>query len=364
MLKVKPWLENLVPYPPGKSLEELRRELGLSGPVYKLASNENPLGPSPRALEALGQALNQVHHYPEASYRTLRQALGDRFGVSPEKIVLGNGSNEILELLLRALVSPGEEVLMSNPSFLMYEKLAQAAGARLQKIPLRAKRHDLKAFLEATTPRTRLIFLDHPHNPTGSVLTAEELENFLRALPAGVLVVLDEAYGEFVREPRAARGIELFKSGYAVAVLRTFSKAYGLAGLRIGYGFLPEDLARVLNALRQPFNVNVLAVVAAEAALADEEHLRRTQELTWEGLDYLSQELSALGLKPYPSQANFLLVECGRPARPLYEALLQRGIIVRSMEAYGFPEALRISVGLPEENRALVAALREVLREA
>jgi len=363
-MKIKPWLRELSPYPPGKSLEGVRRELGLTGPIYKLASNENPLGPSPRALAALKEALSRVHQYPEASYRSLRRALAARFGVSPEMVVLGNGSNEILDLLFKALVSPGEEVLMSRPSFLMYEKFARAAGARLVEIPLREGRHDLAAFRRALGPQTRLVFLDHPHNPTGSVLAAAELRAFLEDLPGGVLVVIDEAYGEFVRDPGAARGVDFLKEGYPVAVLRTFSKAYGLAGLRIGYGLMAEELARVLNAIRQPFNVNFLAAVAAEAALTDEEHLKRTRELTWEGLEYLSRELSALGLRPYPSQANFLLVDCGRPARPLYEALLRRGIIVRTMEAYGFPEALRISVGLPEENRALVEALREILGRA
>ncbi|QJA06888.1 histidinol-phosphate transaminase [Thermosulfurimonas marina] len=363
-MEIKPWLRELSPYPPGKSLEEVRRELGLTGPIYKLASNENPLGPSPRALAALKEALSRVHQYPEASYRRLREALAARFGVLPEMVVLGNGSNEVLDLLFKALVSPGDEVLMSEPSFLMYEKLAQTAGARITRIPLHKGRHHLAAFLKASGPRTRMIFLDHPHNPTGSVLAASELKAFLEELPSGVLVVIDEAYGEFVRDPEAARGVEFLQAGYPVAVLRTFSKAYGLAGLRIGYGLMPEELARVLNAIRQPFNVNLLAAVAAEAALADEEHLQRTQELTWEGRDFLLRELSALGLKPYPSQANFVLVDCGRPARPLYEALLKRGLIVRPMEAYGFPEALRISVGLPEENQALVAALREMLEKA
>ncbi len=360
-MRIKPWLAGLSPYPPGKSLEEVRRELGLKGPIYKLASNENPLGPSPRALEAIRENLEKIHRYPEASNRALAEAIARRFGVSPENVVVGNGSNEIIDLLVKALVSPGEEILISEPSFLMYEKLGIAAGAVLKRIPLKNYRHDLEGLLSAVTPQTRIIFLDHPHNPTGTILSREEIEAFLRELPRGLLVVLDEAYGEFVRNPQAARGVDLLRMGFSVAVLRTFSKAYGLAGLRIGYGLMPEKLARVLNAIRQPFNVNLLAQVAAKAALADEEHLKKTRRLIWEGLDYLSGELTRLGLRPLSSQANFLFVECGRPARPLYEALLHKGLIVRSMEAYGFPEALRISVGLPEENRALIKALKEVL---
>ncbi len=362
-MRYKPWLASLEPYPPGKSLEEVRRELGLQGPIYKLASNENPLGPSPLAIEAMKAYLSQVHRYPEASNRELAEALARKFDLNPEKVVVGNGSNEVLDLLIKALVSPGDEILMSEPSFLMYEKLGAAAGARIKRVPLRDYRHHLEGFLAACTPRTRIIFLDHPHNPTGSVLGREEMEAFLKALPEEVLVVIDEAYGEFIRDPGVARGVEFLKRGFPVVVLRTFSKAYGLAGLRVGYGLMPEDLARILNAIRQPFNVNLLAQVAARAALSDHDHLRRTQEITWQGLDYLTGELSRLGLKPLPSQSNFLFVECGRPAESLYQTLLREGLIVRSMEAYGFPEALRISVGLPEENRALVEALERILRK-
>jgi len=360
-LKVKPWLKELPPYPPGKTLAEVRREFGLEGPVYKLASNENPLGPSPQALEAIKAKLSEIHHYPEASGRELSEALAERFGVSSEMVVLGNGSNEVIDLLIKALVSPGEEIILSLPSFLMYEKFGAVAGAKIRKIPLKGFKHDLSAIFEGVTPKTRIIFLDHPHNPTGSILEKEAFEDFLANLPEHILVVIDEAYGEFIREPKAVSGVEYLKKGYPVAVLRTFSKAYGLAGLRIGYGLMPEGLSRILNAMRQPFNVNILAQVAALAALRDEEHLQKTQKLVWEGLDYFYHELPPLGLTPFPSQANFLLVDCNRPARPLYEALLKQGIIVRPMEAYGYPHCLRISIGQPYENEALVRALREIL---
>ncbi|OAQ19941.1 histidinol-phosphate transaminase [Thermosulfurimonas dismutans] len=360
-LEVKPWLKELSPYPPGKSLAEVRRELGLKGPIYKLASNENPLGPSPMALTAIRERLSEIHRYPEASGRDLSEALAKRFGVKPEMVVLGNGSNEVIDLLIRALVSPGEEIILSAPTFLMYEKFGAAAGAKFSRIPLKEFKHDLSAILEAVNERTRIIFLDHPHNPTGSVLEREPFEDFLAKLPSSILVVIDEAYGEFVRDEKAISGIEYLKKGYPVAVLRTFSKAYGLAGLRVGYGLMSETLSRILNAMRQPFNVNILAQVAALAALEDEEHLEKTLKLTWEGLDYFYQELPRLGLRPLPSQANFLLVDCQRSARPIYEVLLRRGIIVRPMEAYGFPNYLRISIGLPHENEALVAALEDIL---
>jgi len=238
---VKPWLKELPPYVPGKSLEEVRRELGLTGPVLKLASNENPLGPSPKALEAIKSCLSQIHRYPEADANELISALADYYGVASENIVLGNGSNEILDLLVRALVAPGEEILISEPSFLMYQRFGRVAGAEIKKIPLKNWKHDLESLARKVTSKTRMIFLDLPHNPTGSTLTQEEFESFLSSLPKRVLVVIDEAYGEFVRDPSAVSGIQTFKRGFPVAVVRTFSKAYGLAGLRIGYGILPKS---------------------------------------------------------------------------------------------------------------------------
>ncbi len=282
--------------------------------------------------------------------------------MDPESVVVGNGSNEVLELLFKALVEPGDEVVFSDPSFLLYEKFSVIFGAETKKVPLKDFTHDLPSILEKISPRTRLVFLDSPHNPTGSVLKRKEFVEFLEKVPEGVVVVVDEAYGEFVRDEEAVRAVDLLKEGYPVVVVRTFSKAYGLAGLRVGYGLCEPSLARILNAVRQPFNVNLLAQVAAREALLDREHLKKSVELVWSGLDYFYEELPRLGLRPVPSQANFLLVDCGTPARPLYEALLRRGVIVRSMEAYGFPDFLRISVGMPEENRALVEALRELLR--
>ncbi len=358
---IKPYLKELKPYPPGKPIEELRRELGIEGPIIKLASNENPLGPSPKALEAISGALTNLHRYPDASAFELRRALAERYGVEPEEVVLGNGSNEVIDLLVKACVREGEEIIMSEPSFLMYEKFAEAAGARVVKVPLRERRHDLASMAEAVNEKTRLIFLDHPHNPTGSVLSQEEFSAWHRGLPDHLVVVVDEAYGEFIRDEGAVKALSFKEATPPVVLLRTFSKAYGLAGLRIGYGIMSRLLADVLNTIRQPFNVNVLAQVAALASLKDEGYLPRVQEIIWQGHDFLFSALRDLGLKPFPSQANFLLVDLGRPARPIYEALLRRGIIVRSMEAYGFPTCLRITIGLPEENRALIEKLREVL---
>ncbi len=363
-MKIKSYLENLSPYPPGKPIEELRRELGIKGEIIKLASNENPLGPSKYALKAIQESLSEIHRYPEASGLELCNFLAKKFGISSEEIVLGNGSNEVIDLLIRALVNEGDEVLISRPSFLMYEKFTMASGGIVREIPLKNLKHDLLALANQVSERTKIIFLDNPNNPTGSIIEHKEFSAWILDLPKDLVIVLDEAYGEFVRSKEVARGLEFLYHDPSVVILRTFSKAYGLAGLRIGYGIMHKELARTLNTIRQPFNVNKLAQKAALASLKDEDYLLKVQKLIWDGIDYLTGALKALGLYPYPTETNFILVDLGRPARPVYEALLKRGIIVRSMEAYGFPNCLRISIGLPEENKALVKNLSEVLSAA
>ncbi len=360
---IKPYLYALEPYPPGKPIEELRRELKITGRIIKLASNENPLGVPPSAVSAMEKRLSDLHRYPDGSAYALRRALAEHWQVSPEEIVLGNGSNEIIDLLVKACVREGEEVLMSNPSFLMYEKFVAAAGGKIRKIPLQNLQHDLEALAQAVTPKTKIIFLDHPHNPTGSILEHETFASWLKKLPEDLLVILDEAYGEFIRSPSAVKALVFKEASPPVVMLRTFSKAYGLAGLRVGYGIMKRELADILNTIRQPFNVNTLGQIAAKAVLEDKGYLARVQETIWQGIDFLYTALRKLGLSPYPSQANFILVDLKRPARPVYEALLRKGIIVRSMEAYGFPNCLRISIGLPQENASFIQALEEVLNE-
>ena len=361
---IKEHLKDFKPYPPGKPIEELKRELGLKGPIIKLASNENPFGPSLKAIAAVREAASNLSRYPDPAAYELRQAIAQKFGVRPEEVVLGNGSNEVLDLLVKACLGPGEEAIMSEPSFLMYEKFVTAAGGKIVKVPLKDNHHDLEGMAQALSAKTRLIFLDTPHNPTGSIITHEEFSTWHRELPKQVLVVLDEAYGEFVDDPSFVEALAFRDKTPPVVMLRTFSKAYGLAGLRVGYGIMTEELSRVLNAIRQPFNVNSLAQVAARAALQDEEHLRLVLETTRRERERLTQALKALGLSPYPSQANFILVELGRKARPIYEALLRRGVIVRSMEAYGYPTCLRVSIGTPEENEVFLRHLKEVLDAA
>ena len=330
--------------------------------AVRLCSNENPLGPSPRALEALRRSLSLVHRYPDGSAGSLRQAIARRFGLTPRHVVLGNGSGEVLELAVRAVLRPGEEVVVSHPSFLLYRRLARAHGGREVVVPLRGFEHDLEALRGAISERTRLVVLDNPNNPTGTSLGRGELDPFVEELPPGVLLILDEAYAEYARRRDFPRSWEYVRRGLRVVVLRTFSKAYGLAGVRVGYGLAPPELAAQMDLLRQPFNVSLLAQEAALAALEDEDHLRRTQRLNASQMSLLEEGLREMGLRFVPSQANFLLVEVGPEAERVRLALQERGILVRSMAAYDLPHHLRITVGLPEENRRLLAALREVLR--
>ncbi|RJQ81725.1 MAG: histidinol-phosphate transaminase [Desulfobacteraceae bacterium] len=359
-LKIPEYIQTIAPYVPGKPIEELEREYGITDSI-KLASNENPLGPPPAAMAALGQAFLKLHRYPDGAAFELTQRLARHLKVAPEQIVLGNGSDDLLGMLARVLLQPGDEVLVPDPSFLMYTIVAQSAGAVPIKVPLKATHIDLEKVAAAVGPRTRLIFICNPNNPTGSAVRRKDLEDFLAGLPAHVAVVLDEAYFEFVRDEECVSGIVLLASHANVVTLRTFSKAYGLAGLRVGYGIMPGYLAELLHRVRMPFNVNTLAQVAATAALDDTDFLGRTLATVHQGLDFLYAELTRRGLRYFPTQANFFLVDVGRQAADVFDALLRYGVIVRSMGAYGYPNFIRVSVGMPEENRRFLQALDKVL---
>jgi histidinol-phosphate aminotransferase len=361
-IKVADNIASLVPYPPGKPIEELEREYGISGSI-KLASNENSLGPSPKAVAAIAGALTKLHRYPDGSCFYLGNRLAAKLGVRPEEIVFGNGSNEIIGLLIATFLQPGEEVITSHPTFLVYQMMVQAQGGVNRVVPLKEMSHHFPAILKAITDRTRLIFLDNPNNPTGTAFSAADFEAFLAAVPDYVIVVLDEAYVDFVdADLRLDVHTYLYKKTPVVA-LRTFSKAYGLAGLRIGYGLMREELAGYLHRLRQPFNVNQLAQIGALAALDDEEHYQQTLTVTTEGMIWLHREIARLGCRPLPSQANFFLVDIGGSGKKLYERMLTKGVIIRPMHAYGYPNYIRITVGLPEENERLVRAMAEALQE-
>lgn len=361
-LKVAPNIETLIPYPPGKPIEELEREYGISGSI-KLASNENALGPSPLAVAAIKDALANLHRYPDGSCYYLAHDLAAKLGVRPAELVFGNGSNEIIDLLVRAYLAPGEEVITSHPTFLVYQKMVQAQGGVNRVVPLNNMRHDLNGILRQVSGQTRIIFLDNPNNPTGTVIEKKELDAFLTAIPDHVIVVLDEAYVDFTDQAVRIDAREYIRAGAPVAALRTFSKAYGLAGLRIGYGMMHQDIAGYLHRVRQPFNVNLLAQVAARAALADEEHYRKTIALAKEGIAWLSREVENLGCTAFPSQTNFFLIDVKGDGKRLYEHMLAKGVIVRPMTAYGYPDYIRITVGLPAENQRFVTALADSLHE-
>ena len=358
---VRPWLHSLEPYPPGKPIDELEREYGVSDSI-KLASNENPLGPSPRALAALQAALGDVHRYPDGSCYHLRRALARKLRVSPDSLVFGNGSNEIIELVVRTFLHAGEEAVMADQAFVIYRMLVQAQGGRAITVPLRNFTHDLEAMADAITPATRLVFLANPNNPTGTIVFREQWQEFLAAVPRDVVIVMDEAYFEYVEDPRYPDGLSDVGGDHLLIVLRTFSKIYGLAGLRVGYGVAHPAIIDLLNRLRAPFNVNTLAQVAALAALDDDAHVERTRQVNREGMAFLTAAFAELGLECVPSWANFILVRVGNAAR-LYDQLLRRGVIVRPVPVYGFPEHVRVTVGTAAENERLVTALRALLRE-
>ncbi|MDL2260403.1 histidinol-phosphate transaminase [Deltaproteobacteria bacterium OttesenSCG-928-K17] len=362
MTKIIPdHIANLSPYVPGRLIEEVEAELGLSG-IIKLASNENNLGPSPLAVKAVAEALTDLHRYSDADARSLKNALSLKLGYPPECIVTGNGSSEFILVLCHLLLAPGLKAVMSRPSFTLYAKNAQAAGAKVVEIPLTGDYgHDLTAMHDQIDENTRLVFLDNPLNPTGAWLEPEALADFHDSLPKSTVLVIDEAYVEFARRPRPDWRKRITSPGRLV-VMRTFSKAYGLAGLRVAYGFMSPELAGAVNKTRQPFNMSLLAQAGALAALEDTAFLEKTLKTTWDSLDFFQADFSSLGLKPQPTEANFMMVDLmGRQADDVFQALLRQGVITRSLTSFGLPGHLRVSAGLPEESRALAEALRKVL---
>jgi histidinol-phosphate aminotransferase len=360
-LLVPEWIRTLAPYAPGKPIEELERELGIRDSI-KIASNENPLGPSPKALAAVRAALSDLHRYPDGSAYHLKRRLSERHGIPEEELLVGNGSNEIIELLVRTFLRPGDEAVVADQAFVIYRLVVQGAGGRARVVPLRDYTHDLEAMAAAIGDRTRLVFVGNPNNPTGTIVRRLAWQRFLAAVPPGVVVVADEAYAEYVDDSEYPDTLADRGDGRVpIVTLRTFSKLYGLAGLRVGWAAAPAPVIDAIGRLRQPFNVNSLALVAAVAALDDDEHVRRTLAVNREGMAFLRRAFGALGIESVPSAANFILVRVGDGAR-VYDALLRRGVIVRPMEGYGFPEHVRVTVGTAAENERLVDALRAILR--
>jgi len=357
-----PHVKEVQPYQPGKPVSELRRELGLEGEIVKLASNENAMGTSPRASEAMRAAADDMFRYPDGGAFYLKQALSDQLGVSPERILLGAGSNEHIDLVVRAFVGPDDHVVLASHGFLIYRLICLQCDRRFTAVPPVDCRYDLDGLADAVEARTKVVFIDSPNNPTGHYIGEAELRAFLGRIPDDVLLVMDEAYYEYVTAADYPDTIGLQAERPRTVTLRTFSKIYGLAGLRVGYSVASEEVTDLLNRARQPFNCNAMAQVAARAALGDREHVARTLESNAAGIERLAAGYGALGLAFEPTQTNFFLVHLGRPAQPVFEALLRRGVIVRPVGQL-FPESLRITIGTPVENERCLAALAEALEE-
>lgn len=368
-MKVSAEILNLIPYKPGKPIAETQREYGLTE-VIKLASNENPLGPSPMAIAAVQKLLSQQHRYPDPVGYELVQKISEKWNVPATQVALGNGSNEIIDLLIRIFCEPGDAILTSEAAFVAYQVCAQAARVRVRTTPLRADLTiDLKAladhFFRNPTAKIKMIFIPNPNNPTGTIVGGADLEEFLIRLGNrdDVLLVFDEAYTEFVRDPKFKEAAKFYKNYSNVLVLKTFSKVYGLAGLRLGALLAPEYVLEYYNRVRNPFNVNDLAQVAGIAALDDREYMAQSQKAVWEGLDYFYAELTRLKLPFYPSEANFVLFDTKRNSEQVHVNLLKKGIILRPVQNYGFKTLMRMTVGQMDENKKAILALEKMLTE-
>jgi len=376
VINVPEHIKALRPYTPGKPIEELERELGIKNPI-KLASNENPIGPSPAAVRAITAGLKKtLNRYPDGNGYYLKNALAKKlsknppfppfnkggqreitYNITPENIILGNGSNELLDIAARAFLAPGDEAIMAHPSFVVYAMAVQAAGGKAIQSPLRDYRHDLDAMLSAVTPKTKMLFIANPNNPTGTMNTKGEFDRLMRKIRDGILVVVDEAYYEYVNDTRYADSFKHFRAGRDILILRTFSKIYGLAGLRIGYGIARQDIITEMNKVRAPFNTNSVAQKAAIEALKDKGHIKKSREINNKGKKYLYKELSSLGISYAPTEANFIYIPAAG-SMDIYKKLLYDGVIVRPTG----PDAIRVTIGLPEENKKFIKAMKTVMR--
>lgn len=358
----RPGVESLPNYEPGRPIEEVAREFGIDDPdsIIKLASNENALGPSPLAVAAMRAEAPRMHLYPDGGTFALREALAARLRVSPDCILPGNGSNELLELLGHAFLGPGTSIVMAECAFVVYRLVAACFGATVVAVPMRAFTHDLPAMAAAIRPDTRLVFIGNPNNPTGTRVSPQEIADFMARVPPDVIVCVDEAYVELLQPAEQPDTLRYVREGRKALVLRTFSKTYGLAGLRLGYAVAPPDCIGLLNRVRQPFNVNAMAQAAAIAALGDDDHVARTRRLVADGLVFLERAFKDLGLAVVPACVNFMLVRVG-DGRGVFQALMRQGVIVRPMDGYGLPEYVRVTVGTGAENERLVRSLERVL---
>jgi len=362
VIKPREFIEKIKPYKPGKPIEEVVRELNLKCEVIKLASNENPLGTSPLAIKAMRKALRETFLYPDDNCFYLKNALAQKLNISPDEIIVGNGSVEIIPLIALAYLNPEDSAIVGRGAFIWYKIAVNIAGAQLIETPMNNYRHDLKAMAKAIQKNTKLIFMDNPNNPTGTMVTKKELEEFLKEIPDNILVVMDEAYREYIDDPDYPDSLNIFKRIKNLLILRTFSKIYGLAGIRLGYGIAQKEIITNLMKLRINFNVNRVSQAAGIAALDDDEFVKKSKIVNNEGKKFLYDAFKKLGLFYLPTYANFIFVDFPKDSQIIYEALLKKGIITRTIKEYGFPNALRITIGTEKQNRRLIKALKEVLK--
>ena len=354
MIRTPEYVQALKPYVPGKPIEELERELGIKNSI-KLASNENPLGPSPAALSAIKDSFSDLNRYPDGNGFYLKEALSEMLKVSEDELVLGNGSNQLLNIAAWTFMQDGDEAVMATPSFVVYAMAVQSVGGKSVEVPLKNYTHDLSAMADAITPRTKIIFIANPNNPTGTINKKQEFDKMMEKVPDNVLVVADEAYYEYVSDPDYADSMKYLRSNKNILILRTFSKIYGLAGLRLGYGLAKKEIISEMNKLREPFNTNSIAQKAGLAALRDKKHVNRSKNANEGGKRFLYFQLDALGLKYVPTEANFIYIPV-EDSMSVYEGLLKMGVIIRPMG----PKAIRVTIGLPEENKRFIDSLKKI----
>jgi histidinol-phosphate aminotransferase len=351
---------NINPYVPGKPIEEVKRELGLKD-IIKLASNENPLGSSPKAVKTIKKSLDELHLYPDSNCYYLKEKLASVTGIKKEGILIGNGSDELLKLVAETFLNRGDEVIFADPSFSEYEFTAKIMGAECKSIPLVDFKHDLEAMLAAVTEKTKIIFICNPNNPTGTIVDADEMDEFMAQVPEDILVIIDEAYVEYVENSGFPRSLDYINQGKNVIVMRTFSKIYGLAALRIGYGLTTVDIAQAVERVMEPFNVNMLAQKGAAAGLDDFEHVEESKKVNSLGKQFLYGEFNKMGLIYVETEANFIFVDVQKDCQEVFKKLLQKGIIVRTGDIFGYSTYIRVTIGSKDENIRFINGLKTIL---
>jgi histidinol-phosphate aminotransferase len=360
--QARPNIQSISPYIPGKPIEEVRRELGLRGQIIKLASNENPLGPSPLAVMALRRKLKEIHLYPDDGCFALSKRLASFLGVNEEQLIFGNGSVDVIDFITKTFVAPGDHVVIAEGAFIMYKIAAKMADAKATMIPLKDYVHDLDAMAAAVTPQTKVVYIANPNNPTGTMLNESQVKSFMKKIPESCVVVFDEAYSEYIDRPDFPNTIKLLKDWPNAIVLHTFSKIYGLAGLRVGYGVGDPELISQVRKVRLPFNISLAGQVACLAALDDSKHLARSKKINTEGKEYLYKQFQSLGIAYVPSEGNFILIDPKVDSQIIFLSLQKLGVIVRPIKNYGYQTELRVTIGTARHNKKLIGALKQVLK--